>query len=376
MSSAAVALPAPGASCDVPRCSTCILPADYPRLDFDEAGRCSLCRAHQPIAYRGLEALRRDVGALAARRPRRRYDCIVGTSGGRDSSYLLHLARRVLGLNVVALFVDHGHVPEESLDNVRRMTDALDVPLVVHRHDRLERCFPVHLRAWLRRPRPHTLATLCVGCKGSIITATHQRTRALGVPVQLWGGTPFEMATYKMDLLRAPWVPDRRLAYVTGYLGQLAANPALAANPRCAAEQAREFAVFYGFWTDARVRLEGIHHVAPYVDYVHWREEEITRVLETGYQWRRLKGLASSWRGDCHVAPVRAYLYRAMLGYDDKVAHLSALVRDGQITRNEALERERAEGVPEEVLEACCAHLGLRAQDLREAAARYRAGLS
>jgi hypothetical protein len=366
----AQAKPTPGA--DARRCSQCILPRGYPCVTFDAAGRCSLCRSHEPTHYLGLEALRKDVREILSKHPRRDYDCIAGVSGGRDSSYLLHLLKTELRLNVLALFVDHGLIPEVMRENVRGITRALDVPLVVHRHERLQRCFRPQFEAWLRRPRPQTVSSLCVGCKSTTITSHYKYARAHRVPALMWGGTPFESAGYKMDLMRAKAVPGRIFSYAVGYAREVLANPPLLLDPFRAATHLSEFYVFYGPYTSLGDRLHGTTGVAPFTEHVHWREEDVNNVLREKYAWRTLDGLKSTWRGDCYLAPIRAYLYRSMLGYDDKAPHLSALVRDGQVTREEALRREAQEDIPEDVLEFCCRGAGISMDAVRNAVERYR----
>jgi hypothetical protein len=355
------------------RCRRCILPRGYCGVTFDPDGCCSLCRDHAPTEYRGLDALRSDLQEILKRHPRRRYDGLVAFSGGRDSSYLLHIAKHVLDLNVLALFIDHGLVPPETHRNVEDISRALGVPLIVHRHDRLLRCFPHQFGAWLRKPRPHTLSTLCMGCKSNIIRSVYEHARIHRAPLLMWGWTPFEGARYKMDLMRVEGLPGRMVSYVVGYAREVLANPRLVMNPACAATQLTEFYTFFGPYKSVNDRLHGKVEVKPFEAHLHWREAEIGQVLEEKYAWRKLTGLKSAWRGDCYLAPIRQYLYRAMLGYDDKVYYLSALVRDGQLTREEALARLEQETVPDDVLVLCCRKLGIRPDTLRSAVARYRA---
>ena len=51
----------------------------------------------------------------------------------------------------------------------------------------------------------------------------------------------------------------------------------------------------------------------------------------------------STWRGDCDIALLKSYLYKTLLGYNDKDDSLSDLIRDGQITREDALQKLESE---------------------------------
>ena len=98
------------------RCTRCQLPQTYPGITFDAQGVCNLCRTErQDTPYLGLEALREKTAhILAGSKASRRYDAAVAFSGGRDSTYLLHFAKEVLGLNVLAVSLDHRFMPEET----------------------------------------------------------------------------------------------------------------------------------------------------------------------------------------------------------------------------------------------------------------------
>ncbi|MEW6079440.1 MAG: hypothetical protein AB1724_16660, partial [Thermodesulfobacteriota bacterium] len=99
----------------VRRCSTCILPESYPGIQFNEKGECHLCTGYQKPATKGEDALHR----LLTSRKGSRYDCLVTLSGGRDSSYVLYYAVKVLGLNTLALNYDNGFRHPQALANMK-----------------------------------------------------------------------------------------------------------------------------------------------------------------------------------------------------------------------------------------------------------------
>ena len=70
------------------RCTRCVLPENYPRIGFSEAGVCNYCLTHRKWEYKEKEEL--DKFLEPFRNKGERYDCIVGISGGRDSSYALY----------------------------------------------------------------------------------------------------------------------------------------------------------------------------------------------------------------------------------------------------------------------------------------------
>ena len=83
------------------RCARCVLPENYPGIEFDEAGVCNYCLAHKKWRYKGKEEWDKLLGSF--RNSGEKYDCIAGVSGGRDSSYALYYLAKVCGLIMVNL---------------------------------------------------------------------------------------------------------------------------------------------------------------------------------------------------------------------------------------------------------------------------------
>ena len=110
------------------RCTNCILPANYPGIKFDNKGVCQYCNEHKEIEYVGLESFVKKLEAFNKTKKDRNkdYDCLLGFSGGRDSTYLLYILTKELGLNVLCYSADHGYVPEQTILNMKRATDKVN----------------------------------------------------------------------------------------------------------------------------------------------------------------------------------------------------------------------------------------------------------
>jgi len=101
---------------------------------FDERGVCNHCKIHDKLArlYPAGEVGRRELERIAARIRRhgrgRKYDCVVGVSGGRDTSYCLHMAVE-LGLRPLAVHFDNGWDADVAKNNLRKLCTQLEVDL-------------------------------------------------------------------------------------------------------------------------------------------------------------------------------------------------------------------------------------------------------
>lgn len=135
-----------GTSAASPRtCTRCILDTSVPSVVLDESGLCSSCRHYDEImrrpeyapATRGrhLDRIVQDLKEIGRGRvhpfgPRRKYDCVIGLSGGADSSYAAYVAKRELGLRPLAVHVDNGWNSELAVKNIECLVKGLDLDLV------------------------------------------------------------------------------------------------------------------------------------------------------------------------------------------------------------------------------------------------------
>ncbi len=109
--------------------------ADVSDLAFDENGVCSLCRSFD-LAYAGIprtweEAepkLSQTIARVKQAGDRKPYDCLIGLSGGVDSTYIAHLTKE-FGLRPLAVHFDNGWNTELAVENINRIVTKLDIDL-------------------------------------------------------------------------------------------------------------------------------------------------------------------------------------------------------------------------------------------------------
>lgn len=125
-------------------CSRCIFDSTVSAIVFDEQGICNYCRLMERLERgyaTGTEEGERRFAAIVARIKRegteKKYDCVVGVSGGTDSSYMLWLATRY-GLRPLAVHYDNTWNSAIATENIRRVTKALKVDLFTYVVDNKE----------------------------------------------------------------------------------------------------------------------------------------------------------------------------------------------------------------------------------------------
>ena len=117
------------------RCTRCVMDSRVPGIHFDAQGVCQYCHMQDrmekdfPLGEAGqkiLEGFTQKARAAGKGKP---FDCVVGVSGGRDSSYCLYYVKEVMGLRPLAVHFDNGWDSEVAKTNISRLCDALDVEL-------------------------------------------------------------------------------------------------------------------------------------------------------------------------------------------------------------------------------------------------------
>jgi len=187
------------------RCSACFFTTDFPGVTLEADGRCSVChqsRIGEELAAHltsGLEELQQQAARWRAER-KGRYDCVIGGSGGLDSSYVIWIAKRLLGLDPLVVKYDHGFNHEAADRNVRALCASLGVDLeIVRSRGRHDAKYVRHM-ALAFRPTGLYWA-VCVFCGPAIeavLLRTALRERA---PVILGSHNVFED---KLHLKRGP----------------------------------------------------------------------------------------------------------------------------------------------------------------------------
>lgn len=120
------------------RCKRCLLDSSAdPTMTFDIDGNCNYCTEtlfHLDKKYFPNETGKRKLEALITKIKKdgvgKDYDCIMGVSGGLDSSYLLYLAKS-WGLRVLAIHIDDGYDTEISKSNMKKLIEATGYDLEI-----------------------------------------------------------------------------------------------------------------------------------------------------------------------------------------------------------------------------------------------------
>ncbi|MEO7157343.1 MAG: N-acetyl sugar amidotransferase [Vicinamibacterales bacterium] len=117
-------------------CANCVMDTTDSKIVFDDKGVCDHCNSffrdilpNWHTDEGGRRELMAEVEKIKASGKGRDFDCIIGMSGGIDSSYLTYIAKEELGLRPLVFHVDAGWNSQEAVNNIERMVDKLGLDL-------------------------------------------------------------------------------------------------------------------------------------------------------------------------------------------------------------------------------------------------------
>lgn len=118
------------------QCTRCMMDTSDPNITFNEEGLCSYCQNYdknikpywKPNENR-FDELERIASQIREAGKGHDYDCILGLSGGADSSYLAYIAKEIMHLRPLALVIDTGWNLNVAVENIERIVKGLDIDM-------------------------------------------------------------------------------------------------------------------------------------------------------------------------------------------------------------------------------------------------------
>ncbi len=325
-------------------CARCFIPGTFPGVTLGSDGLCQRCLAPRAPSLRGLEALRAELPG----RSEGQWDVLVPASGGLDSTWALHVARRQLGLRVLAVFYDNGFASEPARRNLEGTCATLGIDLRVERsRNGVERRF---VREFLAAGAPLGITWgCCTFCHYGIAAVVYRVARETAVPRVLWAITPYENEVFHppghwdgagyLDIdfqIRRHW--RVAAAFAGGPLLRHARppvlGPALLHGAKAASAalshrlELRTPPASNLFRIKPANRDPGIRDVMLY-QYVPWDGREIEATLAREIGFSRPKDRESPWKYDCSLFPVTDWRFAKIYGISLTGLCCGTLVRHG-----------------------------------------------
>ncbi|MDP3732112.1 MAG: N-acetyl sugar amidotransferase, partial [Candidatus Omnitrophota bacterium] len=294
-----------------------------------------------PLNEKGQRKFKKLIDTVKARGRKNNYDCIVGISGGRDSTYSLYLTKQ-LGLKPLAVHFNDGFGNPVAGENIKKATQKLNVGLRTITSD------------W-RESKDLKIAFL----KAS--TPDLEEGTDLGIATALYGTAVRENVKYIIigQSFRTEGVSPLEWNYLDGkYLQSVHKRFGTVKLKRWKpADPGFNLNIYHIFYYTVLKQIKTI----PLFYHINYVRRDVDEILRKELDWV----YPGAHFFDDLYQSLMTYIYRIKFKSDRRKAHYSALIRSGQMSREEALERIKEIYVIEDpkVIDLCIKRLGITRQE-------------
>ena len=293
-----------------------------PEITFDEKGICNHClkydeRVKNELYCRmpdGKQKLERLVKRMQESGRDKEYDCIIGVSGGTDSTMVAYLTKQ-LGLRPLAVHVDNGWNTELAVSNIEKTLKTLGIDLLTVVLDWKE--FKDLQISFLKA----SVANCEIPTDHAILATLYRTAAHKGVRYILSGS----------NLVTEGIIPES-WGYDAKDLRHL-----MAVHEKFGTAELKRFPTLSFFDWINYVVVKGIKFV-PILNYIEYEKKEAQRMLGEKIGW---KDYGIKHGESVYTRFFQNYILPKKFGFDKRRAHLSTLICSGQITREGALEEMR-----------------------------------
>ena len=293
-----------------------------PQITFDNAGHCCHCTEflenRAKHKYHGKEsdaALDRILENIRRAGRGRKYDCVLGVSGGADSSYLAYIITR-RGLRPLAVHMDNGWNSEKAVVNIKNVTRKLGIDYESYVLDWEE--FKNLQLSFLKASVPEAETPTDV----AIPAALHSVAAKHGIKYILSGGN---LATE--GILPKSWHYDVKDLKYFNYIHTTFGNRPLKSFPT------------FGYKKEIYYKIvKGMRIVYP-LNFVPFIKDEAIRFLSENFEWRPYGG---KHHESTYTKFIQSYYLYEKFKIDYRRATLSTRICAGEITRCRAVDQLRS----------------------------------
>lgn len=326
------------------QCTRCVCDNTIPGIAFDAKGVCTLCHMHDKMAAdypndeRGTEALKKKFDRIKKDGQGKKWDCVIGISGGRDSMYLLYLAVKEWGLRPLAVHFNDGFDNPVAGENMLKAVRKLGVELRTITSDFRE-CKDIKV-VDLKASTPLLNNGTDVGIGASLYGVAYKegiKHILFGQSFRTEGIRPIAWAYFDGDHLRA----------VHKQFGQYPLRKWQPDSPGYNLGVKEMF-----FYT----MIHGIRVHSPLYNYQYIRPKA-EEILKAELDWVYP---GAHYFDDLYWSLI-SYIHRTKFNIHFRLVEYSALIRDGQITRQAALDKlsQRYQLEDDKVISLCIKRLGI-----------------
>ena len=299
-------------------CVRCAMDTTAPEIIFDESGVCNFCKHYDQVLTKdlfvdkdGKAKLNSLIEKVKSKGKNQKYDCLIGLSGGVDSSYVAYLVRKVYGLRALAIHLDNGWNTELAVSNVEKIVNKLDIDLITHVLDwkefrDIQTSFMRSSISNIEIPTDHAIWAVLIKTAGK-----------MGIPYIVAGNN-----VVTESIMPASWLYGSKDSRLIKSIHSAFGTRKMKSYPRLTTYDYVYYLLFKGIkWL-------------PILNYIPYQKEEAKQLLMKELNWRDYGGKHYE---SIFTRFFHAYYLPQKYGYDLRKSYLSALICSGQISRESAM---------------------------------------
>ncbi|MEI8321159.1 MAG: N-acetyl sugar amidotransferase [Alphaproteobacteria bacterium] len=297
------------------QCPVCVMDTTDPEIHIDSEG-CTYCKRYKqnipklPKFRKNAEEILNDlVSKIKKDGINKPYDCLIGVSGGVDSSYVAYYVKEVLKLRPLALHLDNGWNDELAVHNIEKILRKLDIDLWTEVLDWNE--FSSLQMSFLKASVPDCE----IPTDHAIVASLYQTAKKFNIKYILVGN----------NLVTESIMPN------TWSRGHSDWKYISSVNGRKKLKTFPHYTFLQTWWRNhfSSIKKERI------LSYINFNKAEASVFLQQEFGWQPYSG---KHHESIYTKFYQAYWLPQKFGYDKRKGHLSALICAGQISRDEAFQ--------------------------------------
>ena len=334
-------------------CTNCIMDTSDPNITFDERGWCDYCQNfHANIlpnwqsGKTGLEELMKIAKKIKQKARSKSFDCIIGLSGGQDSSYTTYVAKEIMGLRPLLFHVDAGWNTQQAVSNIEKLVDGLGLDLyteVINWEEMKDLQLAFLKSQTADQDAPQDIAFFSALYRFArknkvkyVLTGSNYSTECCREPEE-WGAYP------GIDKILTEDIHHRfgKIPLITFPIIDIFT-----------------YKIYYKY-------IWGMQIIKP-LNYIPYIKKDVEKLLETRFGWVKFQHKHHESR---FTRFYEDYWLPQKFGYEKRRAHLSSLILTNQMSREDALKRisrpEMSETFLKQEFEYVANKLGLTVDELQ-----------
>lgn len=322
----------------VTRCARCIMDDSSDKtIVFDSFGVCNYCKTASSYIgsiylpnKEGGEVLQKLLEKIKLYGQNKKYDCIMGLSGGLDSSYLAYLGYK-WGLRVLAVHIDDGYDTEISKSNLRKLVEATGFDYEVIRPDKEQ--FNALTLAYMKAGVPN----IAVPQDNILFAFLYQKMKEYNIKYFLSGGN------FALECI---------LQHGNTHDAKDVVN-IKAIHKKYGSKPINKLRFTSNFSQCMDKHLKGVESPRP-LNYIEYNRDKAFQELYDfcGFEYYGRKHLENIF-----TAFTQLYWFPKKFGVDKRTSHLSSMIVSGQMTREEAMAEYLEPLYEEEVMKKYIAYI-------------------